>query len=152
MADILTKPIDVRKLEPLLASVGRAKARAAQVGALVPSSPEPVLARVESLARLAGDESLWKALVAAMQREMPNLLGDLGRALDEHQPERAGRAAHSLKGALLNIGARASAAEAACVEHQVSEGCWSLARAAVSRLELELGKLMVELPAVEAAR
>ncbi|MBI3206318.1 MAG: response regulator [Myxococcales bacterium] len=153
VADFLAKPIDVRKLEPLLASVGRSKARARLVhpDASAGEGREPLLDRDESVKRLGGDESLWAELVEAMRSEMPTLLADLGGALDARRLDAACRTAHSMRGALLNIGARSSAAEAARVERFAAGRRWDLARTSATRLELELSRLAAELRRASAA-
>lgn len=137
MSGVLRKPIDVRELEPLLETLAREKARAARSAgrAATDETGEQAVDRAATLARLGGDETLWRELASAMRHEGPRLADELKREIGARRRADAHRAAHSLKGALLNIGANALAAEAARVEQQASSGEWEIAEESAARLE-----------------
>ncbi len=167
MDDVLTKPIDVQRLEPALARVARRKAAGARVEASQKVDPRPqldvhslpialpsdpvrvsnLLARDEAVERLGGDEALWLELVDAVRLEAPRLELDLGKAIDERRSEVAARTAHSLKGALLNIGARVGVGTAAEVESLAAAEEWAKAQEKYAELSAELAELRVELSA-----
>jgi len=150
MDDVLTKPIDVRRLEPVLASSGCTKARDRNGRAPLPNAPTPVvptleparpagpaLDRAAAVARLGGDDELWVDLVRAARVEAPRLAQALRMALLNEDAETGARSAHSLKGALLNIGARIGVDTAHAIEEHARSLDWREARSLVGRLEDE---------------
>lgn len=54
-----------------------------------------------------GDEELARELVGIFQDECPALLGRIGQAVQEGQPQQLHEAAHTLKGSLGSMGANA---------------------------------------------
>lgn len=156
MDDILTKPIDVRRLEPVLASAGRGKARARRNPGLLrnatamppappPARPTSSVDRAAAVARLGGDEALWAEIARAFSAEAPRLCDALRAALLVEDAEAAARGAHSLKGALLNLGARIGVESARALEAHAGAREWERAQALFKQLEGELLEVGAEL-------
>jgi len=102
------------------------------------------------LAELGGDEELLAELVETMQAEMPKLLHEVRIALDAGDPALVGRAAHTLKGAVSNFGARPAVDAALALERMGREGELVAAAEAMERLELEMRRLSEALDAISA--
>ena len=120
MDDYLSKPVDGGKLRDMLAR--HQAERSLQV-----------LDWHGALQRLDGDAELLLELAALFVRDGPQLWRELDAALVAGDRERAIRAAHSLKGVLVNFGAARALAAAEQLSASLHDGRpW---QAAASRLE-----------------
>ena len=69
-----------------------------------------------ALARVGGDEELLKEIAVLFLDEYPRSLGELHKAVEAGDSKAVERAAHSIKGAVSNFGARAAVDAAAQLE------------------------------------
>jgi len=95
----------------------------------------------ESLARLDGDEVLFRELCGIFVDESPKLLEKLRQAIAANDPEGVRRAAHSLKGELGYLGAAAAVQTSQELEDLGHESNLSRAAAAFRLLEREMAGL-----------
>jgi two-component system sensor histidine kinase/response regulator len=85
-----------------------------------PAPPvDPVFDREDLLRRVGGDDELAWELMELFRAELPGMIEALTRAVDGGEARGIQRAAHTLKGSLLNIGAKAAATMARSLETQV---------------------------------
>ncbi len=82
---------------------------------------EGALQQILELDRLTGD-GLFAHMVDIYLRQMPTTLNDLHGAIEEGDPDRTARAAHSLKSASLTLGAEGVAALCEEIEARGREG------------------------------
>lgn len=99
--------------------------------------------REAMLAELDGDEELLAELVETMKAEAPKLLLEVRVAVEAADATLVGRAAHTLKGAVSNFGARAAADAALRLEHMGRTGELTDVTPALATLEVEM-KALVE--------
>jgi HPt (histidine-containing phosphotransfer) domain-containing protein len=95
----------------------------------------------EMLERLGGDTELLDDVLVVFLEECPKMLEQVRGAVDEGDPMSVRRAAHSMKGALLNISAGPAAAEATQLELLGSEERLAESAAVLKRLQQELERL-----------
>jgi HPt (histidine-containing phosphotransfer) domain-containing protein len=103
-----------------------------------PADPQPAPAAFavdELLARVDGDRSLLAELVALLRAESPSMLRDLRRSLEASDPGALRSAAHAIKGALGNFGARDACAAAQALETLGQAGTVEGAAAQLAALE-----------------
>jgi HPt (histidine-containing phosphotransfer) domain-containing protein len=93
------------------------------------------------LERLGGDTELLDDVLVVFLEECPKMLEQVRGAVDEGDPMSVRRAAHSMKGALLNISAGPAAAEATQLELLGSEERLAESAAVLKRLQQELERL-----------
>lgn len=103
--------------------------------------------REAMLAELDGDEDLLAELVETMKGEAPKLLHEVRVAAAAADAALVARAAHTLKGAVSNFGARAAAEAALRLEQMGRAGDLSDLTAALGTLETEMAALVRELEA-----
>jgi PAS domain S-box-containing protein len=146
----LTKPIDridlLRLISRLLNGEGVPIATEDPVSAPVhvssSSSPRPAaFDRAELLNRLGGDEELCADVISLFLKDAPQLLAELKAAFDADAAPPVERAAHKLRGVLLNLGARPSAARAESIELRARAQELAAAGTALVALEAELADL-----------
>jgi len=123
---------DAPLAEPLL---GEAVARAGL----------PVLAREEVMDRFGDDQELLRELVSLFFDELPGLLDELRTALAQNDARVFERAAHTLKGAVSNFGALATAEAAFELEKLGRRRELTGADEGLAQLERELARLEPEL-------
>ncbi len=104
-----------------------------------------VFDRDDMLERLGGDDELMREVLALFLEECPAMLDAVRRAVGERDPLQAQHAAHTLKGALLNIAAAPAAEHAREIEDRAREGRLEGMADMVSDLEGVLGRLQDEL-------
>ena len=90
------------------------------------------------LAELDGDEELLAELVETMRAEAPKLLHEVQAAVAACDPALVARAAHTLKGAVSNFGARGTADAALQLERIGRSGDLGDVASALATLELEM--------------
>jgi two-component system sensor histidine kinase/response regulator len=110
---------------------------AASVGASAQTA-EPVLDRAAMLATVEQDLALLRELVEIFLAETPGLLAQIRSGVEEKNAERVERAAHTLKGAMLNFGARRACEVARQLETRGREARLDDAAPLVPQLESEM--------------
>ena len=101
--------------------------------------------REAMLAELGGDEELVTELIDTMRAEAPKLVDEVRVAVEAADAALVTRAAHTLKGAVSNFGARAAADAALRLEQMGRAGDLSHASPALATLEMEMSALLREL-------
>jgi two-component system sensor histidine kinase/response regulator len=118
----------------------RSKVSAAPPGRS-PGVAEPVLDRDALFATVENDFDLLRELVELFLASSPGLLADLRAGLRENDAEKVERAAHALKGAVGNFGARRALEAARVVELNGQNQKLSEAGALLPVLENEVIRL-----------
>jgi signal transduction histidine kinase/DNA-binding response OmpR family regulator len=112
-----------------------------------PPAPEPsvgarpVLDREALMQRVEGNESMLLGILEIYDEELPRSLARLDAALAAGDARLAGRAAHSLKGMLLNMSGEEAGEVARALEREVASGRLDGARQLRSTLEAALVRL-----------
>lgn len=101
--------------------------------------------REAMLAELDDDEELVTELINTMRAEAPKLVHEVLVAVEAADAALVTRAAHTLKGAVSNFGARTAADAALRLEQMGRAGDLSDASPALATLEMEMSALMREL-------
>ena len=104
-------------------------------------SPE-VFDRGQAMDATGGDPELLKEIVGIFLEDFPRMVGDLERALDAADAEAVRRAAHTLKGSVAVLGAKALAVAAKDAEDGARTGDLDAAMAAFARVEEEAKRLV----------
>jgi len=114
-----------------------------------PTPTEPpqasVVDRAAALRYMGDDEDLLREVAALFVQECPRQLDDLGRALDRGDADATRRAAHTIKGAVGNFGARAAADLANRIEVMAKDGSHADLTRLFGDLETQLGRMTAEL-------
>jgi PAS domain S-box-containing protein len=126
MDDYISKPVDATRL--YAAIEGAPVAAAPEAAAVAPYD------RDELMDRLAGDADLLGMLVGVFRRDAAGMLVALEQAVAAKDNAAVERAAHKLKGALLNLSARPAAEAAALLEELGRRGEEAGRDGAVARL------------------
>jgi two-component system, sensor histidine kinase and response regulator len=108
----------------------------------------PVLDREKALG-YAGDHATVVELIAIFQDEYPRQMKAVWRAIAQSDAPGLKLAAHTLKGSAGVLAAEATQQAAADLEEMALSGDLSQARESVTRLEMELGRLLPELAAIQ---
>jgi two-component system sensor histidine kinase/response regulator len=101
-----------------------------------------------ALSRVGGDVALLRDIAQIFVEQCPGMLRDVRRALAGCDGPALERAAHSLKGAVANFGARRASEAAFSLEKMGREGRWEGSEAALADLEAALEQLLPELAAL----
>jgi len=104
-------------------------------------SPE-VFDRAQADEATGGDDELLKEIVAIFLEDCPGMVEALGQAIDAEDAEAARRAAHTLKGSVSVLGAKALAAAAKEAEDQARTGDIEAAATAFAAVEDETKRLL----------
>src|SRR5436305_9509375 len=105
---------------------------------------QPVLDYGQAISRVGGDADLLKELGVLFLEEYPQLLAQLHDAHQQGEAVRLEHAAHSLKGAVANFGAKEAVELAAQIEQLGNRGNLQAAGELLPALELILLNLPVE--------
>jgi two-component system sensor histidine kinase/response regulator len=97
--------------------------------------------REEMLERLGGDSELMDDVLQVFLEECPRMLNEARCAVEGGDPKTVRRAAHSIKGALLNISAAPAAAEAIQLEELGDQDRLGECGPVLERLQHELERL-----------
>jgi len=97
--------------------------------------------REEMLERLGGDTELLDDVLQVFLEECPRMLAEVRGAVDQADPNLVRRAAHSMKGALLNISAAPAADEARQLEELGNEERLAEGAPVLARLQQEIERL-----------
>ena len=122
-----------------------------------PSPEEPqnaALDKAEVLSRVDDDIELLQELSGIFVAEYPKLLAQIRKAMTEGNGEALGRASHTVKGMLANLGAKSAAEAALRLENMRAENDLSGADEAYAVLEKEIERFSRALAALleEAAK
>jgi HPt (histidine-containing phosphotransfer) domain-containing protein len=142
----ISKPIRRDEIEAVLADAPR-------ISRTSPPAPGVELidsSRLLELREWMGDAGVRTVseLVQAYQEDAPRLATEIERAAAENAAERLIRAAHTLKGSSLAVGAVAVAATATTLEQQGRDGRFEAAAGSVPELAALLGDTAVALTAL----
>jgi two-component system, sensor histidine kinase and response regulator len=116
-----------------------------------PSQADIVFDREEALARVEGDEQLLQELVEIFLADAPRYLTELRHTLTIGDTASLARVAHTIKGAVANLGAYVVCGAALQLEQRAQSGDAAQMAEACATLEIELGRLtaMLLVPAKE---
>jgi len=101
------------------------------------------------LERMGGDTELLGEVIELFMEDSPRMLSSVRDAVSSENAGEVERAAHSLKGALLNMAADAAAAIALQLEKMGREKELVDTASVVADLEREMGRLQAELDSFE---
>jgi signal transduction histidine kinase/DNA-binding response OmpR family regulator len=135
MDDYLVKPIRGADLLRVVERQGDGISAGAHALPADAASAPTAFAVDELLAQVDGDRSLLAELVGLLRAESPRMLRDLRRSLEASDPGALRTAAHAIKGALGNFGARDACAAAQALETLGREGTVEGAAARLAALE-----------------
>lgn len=110
MNDYLAKPVTQASLREVLArwvpqAEAAQKVNAREYGADALSGDEPVFDRVGALDRLGGDEALLGVVIDSFVSRFPEVIRDMGHALQAGEAEQVSRHLHSLIGSSAAVAA-----------------------------------------------
>jgi PAS domain S-box-containing protein len=152
MNDHVAKPVDVAELYAKLASwIAGVKAEGATNGSVEAPVPQaggasadaPVLDKATALARLAGNEDMYRRLLQKFCAGQADAVVLVRAELAAGDRDGARRRVHTLKGLAGNIGATALWNEAAEAERCIAANeLVSLCEASISRLDSELARVI----------
>jgi HPt (histidine-containing phosphotransfer) domain-containing protein len=109
---------------------------------------KPAFDRDAAMARVGGDAELLKELAELFEEEWPRSLTLLREAVERGDPAAVQNAAHGLKGAVANFGARPAVDAASELEKLAREARLAEAPQALAALEEALASLQTELAAL----
>jgi two-component system, sensor histidine kinase and response regulator len=123
------------------------------IEALVPTAVAPAASglvgptfdRAELLGRVEGDRTLLAELVELFRTESPRLLTELRGCLEASDAKGVQAAAHALRGAVGNFGARAASEAALVLEVMGRDGALTDGEARLSDLEREVRRFEQDL-------
>jgi PAS domain S-box-containing protein len=130
----------IAELVPLSGPAGTAEPQA--------EPPAEVLDRKQALKRVGGDVEILRELVGLFNADCPRLRAEIRQAVANGDAPRLKLAAHTLKGAVGNFGARATAEAAQRLEALGKQGDLTGAGEAAAVLEEELERLLPALAAL----
>ncbi|MEI6149811.1 MAG: response regulator, partial [bacterium] len=142
MTDYLPKPVALQALAEMLDKwlpVATPVADADAAPCMLQGTS--VWNRTAMLDRMMGDEELAHAVMAAFIEDIPKQMAGLRAALDREDAAAAERTAHTIKGAVANIGGEAVRALALEMENAARSGNLSVIRFRMSKLEEQIGQL-----------
>ena len=97
--------------------------------------------REEMLDRLGGDDELMIDVLGVFLEECPRMMEEIREAVDRGDAPLVRNAAHSIKGALLNISAAPAAEEAKQLELLGGEERLAETAAVLDKLQVEIDRL-----------
>ncbi len=125
MHDYISKPIRIETLQETIRHWAGMRREKAPVAESI-SSPEDLLDMdtVDTLTAVAaaGDSGMLEELLSILESQTPELVREITDAVDTRDQAGARRAAHTLKGSALNLGARAMADVCVKMERAAEEG------------------------------
>ncbi|WP_428559190.1 MAG: PAS domain S-box protein [Solidesulfovibrio sp. DCME] len=153
MTDYLSKPLDFKALDDLLARIAGSRAPA-DTDRDAAAAPAPDLETDKALARLGGDTELLEELEKDFLRQYPRKLRHIALCRDHENWDEAALAAHSLKNIAGAVGAEAARRMAGELEESLRRAEAEAATALLAPLAASLrraGQLMDERPRPAAA-
>jgi two-component system sensor histidine kinase/response regulator len=147
MDDHIAKPVDVAQLYAKLA--GWIEGKPVTVPYVDPpvtggaAEGDPVIDRTAALARLGGNEDMYRRLLVGFRENQADAVERIRTALAAPDLDAARRDAHTLKGLAGNIGAADLVRAAAEVEQRIAmHGDADAIEAGMAPLEAELGRVV----------
>ena len=107
-----------------------------------PQKPREQIDRVSLLERVDGDQELLSELIHIFQDDAPNLLAAMRDALQRGDMAVLERCAHSLKGAVSNLSATATAAAASQLEKDAKNIDMESAKGSLVEVERTVKQLL----------
>jgi PAS domain S-box-containing protein len=104
--------------------------------------PEEQIDRVSLLERVEGDQELLTEMIHLFQEDAPNLLTSMRDALQRGDMALLERSAHSLKGAVSNLSAKATAAAALLLENDAKNKDATAAKESLAEVERAVKHLL----------
>ena len=151
MDGYLSKPIDVDALYATVESfglVGRPELEAANTRERpeleAANTPPVVFDEPGALRRMGGDRQLLKKIVGLFSGDYPSAIGKLQRALTRRDGEGVRIAAHTLKGAVANVGGQLAREQAARLEEMGRSNQLDGATQALAAFERGVAELLKE--------
>ncbi len=145
MDDYVSKPINAQKLFDMIETTARRRGT-------IHDEAEPAALDLDGLIRsFDGDAELVLTLAKIFGDSSVGQVRQIGDAIARGDAEALARAAHSLKGAVANFGARAAVDAAVRLEGIAKGGDLSIAGPALLALEREIDRLKTELQMFEQA-
>jgi len=156
MDHYVSKPIDPRKLfaaidEVVLVKQPNTPITTRNVSAETSPVPHPSERRVDLdrlLQRVEGDRRLMKELIGVFLEDLPKLSSEVNEAVEKRDHRRIERAAHTLKGAVANFGAKRARELALDLETRGRTRNFELAECILGELQRELRLVETELSAI----
>ena len=133
MDDYLSKPVRFPELRDKLAEVVQMRDIAFGDARITTSADDPI-DWAGALASVGGDAQLLSSVIEDCDEECETLMEQINTSIEEHDVNTLNRAAHTLKGILLTLGARPASAAAFKLECMASSG--DLSNAAETLAEL----------------
>jgi CheY-like chemotaxis protein len=106
---------------------------------------EPAFDPTDVLARVEGDRTLLAELISIFLAESPTRLAEIRRCLKSGDAKALEHAAHTLRGSVGSLGARAAARAALALEIKGRDGDLAGAEVELAELEREMGRLESDL-------
>jgi len=153
MDHYVSKPIDPRRLfaaidEAMLSNKARATAKLRAKSDPAASATEPRIDVRFLLRRVEGDRGLMKELISVFLEDTPRLFKELTAAVEKRDHAKIERAAHTLKGAVANFGAKRARELGLELETRGRERDLELADCVLAELQKELAIVEAELSAI----
>jgi signal transduction histidine kinase/DNA-binding response OmpR family regulator len=148
MDGYVAKPIQREELLTAIAEVlvpnAAPKSRAPQLAAATPCAPlngtsSPDLDRTAVLTRVGNNKERLRKLIGLFRNEGPRLLAAVQEAVGNRDAEAVERTAHSVKGAVANLGAVGAFHAATRLEASGRQGDLAAADQELTNLEVEVG-------------
>jgi two-component system sensor histidine kinase/response regulator len=141
MDGYISKPIQPVEL---FAEIERCVAASPESGAMTKNSQEPdeQIDRVALLERVEGDQELLAELIRLFQEDAPRLLSTMRETLQRGDMSALEMSAHSLKGAVSNLSAKATAAAALRLEYDAKNKDAESAKESLMELERAVTHLL----------
>ena len=106
MDGYVSKPLKASELLAAMEEAARRRPETERSVRPADDKTEDVFDRERTLASVDGDMELLREVVGLFLEEYPKTLAEIRDAIDEGDPHRLNRAAHSLKGSVGNFGAQ----------------------------------------------
>jgi HPt (histidine-containing phosphotransfer) domain-containing protein len=141
MDTYVSKPLQAQQLFEVIESLVPTLAET-EMGTLGQTvSVEPVFDRNMILARVEGDKELLREIIGLFFDEIPGLLSAIQESITRHDARALERAAHTLKGAVSNFGAKSACDAALQLEAIGRGGDFTHSEEAYAGLEKEVTRL-----------
>ena len=134
MDDYVAKPIRAKELSQKFAAVVGQSRSSPPADTTAPPTADRLLDWSDALELVEGDEELLRELIAAFLRDAPQRMAAIEQAVGSHDGAALRQAAHSLKGSMQAIGARAPAQLAWQLETIAANAQWANVDTALASL------------------
>ena len=148
MDDYMSKPIILDALEKILIKWGKGKRENETVNRKrnsgIPLIDSTAIDNLKSISE-AEDNGFIKEIIGLFLEQLPGLVDDIKGFLNDKDTEKFIRTSHALKGASLNVGAKALGEHAKLMEKTGSKGKLESAGDLIKELEILAGRTRTEL-------